>query len=183
MIRQHSPPLVSGALLLWNCVLCLKDKLNAKKLKHSLYGHPHSKQCKANPITVDRTSFWNMHSCFKGYLYEYKKHQFNLLTCKCCQPENISPPQWGKRKGFFCGVLMIICCYFCFTCHFFPSLYGNNHNNLIWFVRPNKWECGESALNSDLRKRKSHCFFPSFAPHQPGNLTWPITVWGGLSPL
>lgn len=140
-IRQDSLLQVSGASLLKNCILCLKDKLNAKKCWSTHCTATLSKQCKANPITEDRTRLWNMHFCHKGYLFEYKKHQFNLLTCKCCQPENILPPCWDTKKALFFTVLNIICSITSVLLSFF-QFYGNNYNNLIWFVRQNKWECG-----------------------------------------
>ena len=121
---------------------------------------------------------------------------FNLQCCQACEYFTTTVKH-KKSPFFFRAVLRIICSvisvlhvnsfFFLFFFFFRFTFYGNDHNNLIWFVRHNKvrvWnKYGKGALNSDLRKRKSHCFFPSFAPlptWQPDtanhSVRWPFSA-------
>lgn len=118
---------------------------------------------------------------------------FNLQCCQAC--EYFTTTVKRKKSLFFffffvlCWGLFVLLFLFYMSILFFFrfTFYGNDHNNLIWFVRHNKvrvWnEYGKGALNSDLRKRKSHCFFPSFAPlptWQPDtanhSVRWPFSA-------
>lgn len=148
-----------------------------KKLKHSLYGHPHSKQCKANPITVDRTSFWNMHFCLRVIFVNIKTsiQPFNLQMLSAW--EYFTTALRHESRPFLCCPEDYLFCYFCFTCQFFLffRFYGNDHNNLIWFVRQNKWESVEQIWKGCfefwLKEKKIPLFLSFFCT--PTNLaTW-----------
>ena len=129
-----------------------------------------------------------MHFCFKGYLCEYifKKTSIQPFNLHIFVSLKIFHHLTEAQALFFvlCWRLFVLLFLFYLSIRFF----SNDHNNLIWFVRPSKWECGTNmqrgALNSEPEeRRKSHCFFPSFAPPptwQPDtanhSVTWPFSA-------
>ena len=106
-------------------------------------------------------------------------------------PANISSKHRGTKMVF--SVMNIICSvllsfFFLFFFYFCFQFCDNNYNNLVWLIWENKWECGlhrwRGCMEFWFKEKKIPLFLSFFfPPQQPGNLTWPITVWGGLSTL